>query len=306
LLKKDLEELVLLIKGNIPEYLEEERDILLELIAKETRATKCQLVIGVGTPRKRIAEIGQSFIEALVNVQNAASKDGAGSNNEVNKVELLKIDKSAVEDYLKCGVKEDFEDFFDAFIRPLVQTVLQSYIVKSYIFMDLILTTARFVDELGGDVDQVIPGLNHIETVLADIKTIEQLEEQAHKILFSALSFRDGQTHTQRIGMIQQAKDYIDHHYMDSNLSLNEVAEYVYHSPSHFSAVFSQGTCQTFKEYLTEIRIKKAKELLRTTNLKSSEISFQIGYSDSHYFSYVFRKNTGLTPTEFRLQAQTS
>ena len=68
--------------------------------------------------------------------------------------------------------------------------------------------------------------------------------------------------------------------------------------------MFSQEACQTFKEYLTEIRIKKAKELLRMTTLRSAEISYQIGYNDPHYFSYVFRKNTGLSPSEFRLQTQ--
>jgi two-component system response regulator YesN len=91
---------------------------------------------------------------------------------------------------------------------------------------------------------------------------------------------------------------------MDPDLSLNEVAAQVNLSPSHFSVVFSQETGQTFKEYLTEVRIKKAKELLRMTALRSAEISYQVGYSDPHYFSSVFRKNTGLSPTEFRLQTQ--
>jgi two-component system response regulator YesN len=64
--------------------------------------------------------------------------------------------------------------------------------------------------------------------------------------------------------------------------------------------VYSQETGQTFKEYLTEIRIKKAKELLRMTNLRSTEISYQVGYSDPHYFSHVFGKYTGFSPREFR------
>jgi two-component system response regulator YesN len=302
LLKKDWEELVLIMKGNTPEYLQEERDFLLEQIERQVNGTRCKLTIGVGAPRKRIADTCQSFIEALVSVQNAASENEASSDNGVDKAELLKVDKSAVEDYLKCGVKEDFDDFFDAFIRPLGETAFKSYLIKNYIFIDLVVAAARFVNELGGDIDQVIPGLSHIETVLTNIKTIEQIREQAQKILVSALAFRDSQTNSQHAGMIQQAKEYIDHQYMDPNMSLNEVAAHVNHSPSHFSAVFSQETCKTFKEYLTEIRIKKAKELLRTTTLKSSEISYQIGYSDPHYFSYVFRKHTGLTPTEFRLQ----
>ena len=68
--------------------------------------------------------------------------------------------------------------------------------------------------------------------------------------------------------------------------------------------VFSQETGCTFKEYLTEIRIRRAKELLRTTPLRSADIAYEVGYNDPHYFSYVFRKNTGLTPSEFRQQAQ--
>ncbi len=170
--------------------------------------------------------------------------------------------------------------------------------------MDIVLTTARFVKELGGDIDQVVPGLNHIEDILSNINTVDQIREQVEMILVSGLMFRDSRTYPQRAGILQKAKEYIDQHYMDPEMSLNQVAAYVNHSPSHFSAIFSHGTCKTFKEYLTDLRIKKAKELLRTTTLRSSEISYQIGYGDPHYFSYIFRKNTGLTPTEFRSQTQ--
>jgi len=81
---------------------------------------------------------------------------------------------------------------------------------------------------------------------------------------------------------------------------LNEVAAHVNLSPSHFSVIFSKEASQTFKEYLTELRIKKAKEYLRTTALRSADIAYQVGYSDPHYFSHVFRKVTGLSPNEFR------
>ena len=304
LLKKDWNELVLMMKGNTSEYLEEDRDLLLELIKREAKKTRYQLTIGAGTPKKRIADIYQSFVEALASIQNAAHETRVGSNNIVDKAEWLKVDTSAVENYLRCGVREGFDEFFEALIRPLGETALGSHLIKNYIFMDIVLATAKFVNELGGDVDQVIPELDSIETVLTNIRTLEQLYEQVRKILASALAFRDSQTNKQYAGMIRQAKEYIDHHYMDPNLSLNQVAAQVNLSPSHFSVVFSQEACQTFKEYLTEIRIKKAKELLRMTTLRSAEISYQIGYNDPHYFSYVFRKNTGLSPSEFRLQTQ--
>ncbi len=304
LVKKGWGDLLLVMKGNTLEYLEEERDHLLELVKQEVKRTRYQLIIGVGTPKKRIADIYQSFVEALVKIQNAADLERSGSTQLVDRAELLKINKSAVENYLRCGIKEDFDAFFDDYIRPLGETALKSYLIKNYLFVDVVLATANLLIELGGDIEQVVPELNSIETILTNIKTIEQLREQAYKILASALAFRDAQTSSQYAGIIQQAKAYIDHHFVDPNLSLNEVAAQVNLSPSYFSVIFSQEASQTFKEYLTEARIKKAKELLRTTNLRSAEISYQVGYSDPHYFSFVFRKNNGVSPIEFRLQAQ--
>jgi len=304
LLLKDIEEVVLIMKGNTPEYLDEEKNFLLEQFQHQVEGTDCKLTIGIGTSKKRIADISQSFGEALVCIQNQVNQRLADPESGADKAELLKVDKSAVEDYLKCGVKKDFDDFFEAFIRPLVDSAFKSSIIKSYILMDIVLTTARFVKELGGDIDQIVPGLNHIENILANINTVDQIREQVEMILVSGLMFRDSRTYPQRAGILQKAKEYIDQHYMDPEMSLNRVAAYVNHSPSHFSAIFSHGTCKTFKEYLTDLRIKKAKELLRTTNLRSSEISYQIGYGDPHYFSFIFRKNTGLTPTEFRSQTQ--
>jgi two-component system response regulator YesN len=116
------------------------------------------------------------------------------------------------------------------------------------------------------------------------------------------LAYRDSQPSRQHAHPIRQAKEYIEHHYADPELSLNEVAARANLSPSHFSAVFSQETHQTFKEYLTQTRINKAKELLRMTMLRSADIAYQVGYNDPHYFSSVFKRNTGLSPMEFRSQ----
>ena len=304
LLIKDWEELVILMKGNIPQYLEEERELLLRSINKEVAKTRYHTTIGVGTRKSRIADIYQSFIEAFVSIQGATDEARDAPNQVVEKTELLKLNKSAVETYLNCGVKTDFDEFFNAYIQPLSETALKSYLIKSYIFMDIVLATAKLVNELGGDFDKVIPALSSVETILTNIKTIDQLKEQAYKILINALSFRDAQTSGQHPRMVRQAKEYIDQHFMEPNLSLDEVASQVNLSSSHFSMVFSQEACQTFKEYLTEIRIKKAKEMLRTTSLSSNDISYQVGYNDPHYFSYVFKKNTSFSPTEFRLQVQ--
>jgi two-component system response regulator YesN len=217
-------------------------------------------------------------------------------------VELLKVDKLAVENYLRYGSKDGFDEFFSAYLQPLSETALKSTLINNYIFVDVILVTVKLVNELGGEVDKVIPELNSIETILSNVKSVEQLREQTYKILSVAMAYRDSQPNSQYKKLIHQAKEYIDIHYTDAELSLNDVAAQVNLSASHFSAVFSQETGQTFKEYLTETRINKAKELLRMTALRSADIAYQVGYNDPHYFSSVFKKNTGLSPIEFRSQ----
>ncbi len=175
--------------------------------------------------------------------------------------------------------------------------------VRNYIVMDLALTTARFLQSLGENDDEALAGLEEVDTVAAGLDSIQQIREYAQKTLVAALAVRDAHAGRQHLDVLQRARRYVEHHYMDPNISLAEVAAQAGHSPSHFSAVFSQETGVTFKEYLTEVRIKKAKELLRGTSAKSYEIAYRVGYSDPHYFSYVFRKNTGLTTSEYRAQA---
>lgn len=302
-LKREWGDNILIMKGSTPEYLEEDRDLLLEEIGQAVAKTRYRLGIGVGASKERIADICRSFIEALVHLQNPMNGQGAGINQTIERRELLKLDKKVVENYLRCGAKDEFEDFFNAYLRPLSETALRSALIKNYVFVDLILATAKLVDGLGGEIDKVIPEVNSIETILSNVKSVEQLREQAYKIISTGLDYRDSHPDGQHAQLIRQAKEYIEQHYLDPELSLNVVAARANLSASHFSAVFSQETHQTFKEYLTQIRINKAKELLRMTMLRSADIAYQVGYNDPHYFSAVFKKNTGLSPIEFRSQA---
>jgi two-component system response regulator YesN len=100
--------------------------------------------------------------------------------------------------------------------------------------------------------------------------------------------------------LIAKARSYIDANYADPNISLSLVAAQVLLSPTYFSVVFAREVGETFIEYLTNVRIRRAMELLRTTSLTSSEIAYQIGYHNPRYFYSVFRKVAGLPPNEFR------
>ncbi|MCA9977231.1 MAG: response regulator [Anaerolineales bacterium] len=300
LLKRDWGETIIIMKGSTPEYLEEERDILLEEIQQVTQKTRYQLMIGIGATKKRIVDICQSYVEALATLSDSGETQQNQSPQFIECDEWLKVDKSAIENYLRYGIKEDFDLFYNAYLQPLGETALKSNLIKNYIFVDLILSVANLAHDMGGEIDKIIPELNSIEAVMTHIKSEGQLREQVYKILARALAFRDSRCNSQYRNLIHQAKQYLECNYTNSDLSLNEVASQVNLSASHFSVIFSQEAGQTFKEYLTELRINKARELLRMTALRSAEIAYQVGYNDPHYFSFVFKKNTGFSPIEFR------
>ena len=105
-------------------------------------------------------------------------------------------------------------------------------------------------------------------------------------------------THTD---IIRRARNYIHEHYADPDISLGVVAKAVGFSNNHFSTVFSQEMGKSFIEYLTEYRIERAKELL-AAGQKTGDAGLQTGYVEPSYFSFVFKKTTGLSPRDYRKQ----
>lgn len=95
------------------------------------------------------------------------------------------------------------------------------------------------------------------------------------------------------------ALDYIDKNF-SKTITLEDVAEYVYLSPTYVSYLFRTEVKMNFLSYLTMKRIEKAKEMLRNPRNKIYEISSAVGYENARYFSSTFKKNTGQTPVEFR------
>ena len=99
--------------------------------------------------------------------------------------------------------------------------------------------------------------------------------------------------------LVQRAKEYINENYR-KDLSLDELSRELDISPYYFSKLFKEETGSNFVEYLTGLRMDQAKVMLKDENLSMKEICAAIGYSDPNYFSRIFKKNVGLTPTEYR------
>ncbi|MCR5410299.1 MAG: AraC family transcriptional regulator, partial [Lachnospiraceae bacterium] len=101
--------------------------------------------------------------------------------------------------------------------------------------------------------------------------------------------------------IVEEAKSYIRDNYA-KDISLDEVSGRVDVSPYYFTRLFKEETGETFLEYLTGLRIEKAKELMKDPDVSVKDICAKVGYSDPNYFSRIFKKAVGKTPTEYRAE----
>lgn len=154
-----------------------------------------------------------------------------------------------------------------------------------------------------------IPDSNFTEYLdaVADIEAAENLEEiksLLHQYCANICSLIEEKNHWINAHkhniVIEKVQNYIQEHYVEPNLSLELVSSIAGLSPSYLGKLFKGSTGQSFSEYLNHIRLEKAKELLTSTNETAAKISESVGMYNTTYFSTLFKKKYGLSPSAFR------
>lgn len=137
------------------------------------------------------------------------------------------------------------------------------------------------------------------------LKTIQQLSQArtVHEIIACLNDYfeigMNKQTDQRYSRLVQSAIHFIQDSYNEP-ISLNNAADQLSITPQYLSKIFMQETSHTFVDYLTQVRIEKAKNMLTGTNLQINVISSNVGYTDPKYFCTIFKKQTGLTPNQYR------
>ena len=170
-------------------------------------------------------------------------------------------------------------------------------LAMGYLRVAAVIAAQRIVHDVGLEPQTALP-----EALLSEAVRAEgpQGLQAVKALLLQAIQCRDLSGRGLGETPVGRARIFLSRNYSNPNLMLQDVAGEVGMSQSHFSTVFAQETGITFTQYLTALRIGKARELLTATAMRSSEIAFAVGYNDAHYFSYLFKKHTGLTPSEYR------
>ncbi|MCM1246062.1 MAG: response regulator [Roseburia sp.] len=219
----------------------------------------------------------------------------------IGSVDAGNLDKRRIEGFLKGGEIEEIRYFVEEYIRNIGAEGNDSLLFRQYIVMDMYFAATNFLKQLDdAETLSINEPFQSLEQMQGIISHLDETMEYIVGLFSRVMELRDKQTLKRNSDVVEMARQYIKDNYSEEELTLNSVASHVNVSPNYLSAMFSQKTGQTFVRYLTDVRMSRAKELLKCTNKRSSEISEEVGYRDPHYFSYLFKKNQGCTPMQYR------
>ena len=266
---------------------------------------------GIGTPVNRLREIPASFedashafahrylvAESCILDSSLLMQEGAAEHEDfrISAVNPEQIDRAKMQEFLRTGDLDEVVYFVDEFFGKLDGGAMKSRIFRQYITMDAYFSIVDFLKGLGLQKDE-IEAPDQDGSILQDEKSAM---DYIVRIMNKALVLREKRASSRYEDVVSEVIHYIEDNYAQEELSLNLLASHVNFSPNHLSMIFSQQTGQTLIRYLTDYRMNRAKELLRCSSKKSSVISMEVGYKDPHYFSYLFKKTQGMTPTQYR------
>lgn len=266
---------------------------------------------GIGTPVNRLREIPASFedashafahrylvAESCILDSSLLMQEGAAEQEDfrISAVNPEQIDRTKMQEFLRTGDLDEVVYFVDEFFGKLDGGAMKSRIFRQYITMDAYFSIMDFLKGLGLQKDE-IEAPDQDSSILQDEKSAM---DYIVRIMEKALVLREKKASSRYEDVVSEVIHYIEDNYAQEELSLNLLASHVNFSPNHLSMIFSQQTGQTLIRYLTDYRMNRAKELLRCSSKKSSVISMEVGYKDPHYFSYLFKKTQGMTPTQYR------
>ena len=229
-----------------------------------------------------------------INIREIAPKEDYSSAGAPG-AELSQLFKK-----IRLGTEKEVTEAVDCYVEQLTihgKSMLQHHID----IMDLISDFYRFAAnneiadrETEKDIGQLYSHLMDMDPAALRVWILERSLEYRSRLIIA----RNSSTRS----FVQRAQEYVQNSYADENISLDQVCDLLGVSNSYFSTIFKKETGQSFVGYLTGYRMEQAAKLLIETNEKSYIIAQKVGYTDSNYFSYVFKRHFGVAPSKYRTE----
>lgn len=226
--------------------------------------------------------------ESVVHIEDVTTAEDDRVSYNVNYKERL------ASHYLK-GDSSGLEDLINECISELLDQTQNIQHIKAKL-MELIISVKKADPRKDFGTDREDDEFLHR---FIDASQISELKKVLYDYLNAEMLENANKKESTHHGVISKAMKFIDSNY-HNNISLNDVAESINMSYFYFSRLFKESTGKSFSDYLTEYRIDKSIELMKDDQLSIKQISYDIGYNDPNYFSKIFKKLKGITPTDYR------
>jgi len=204
---------------------------------------------------------------------------------------------------LAAAVKLGSEEQVESVVKGLLDRVREARLSPPQchlFFLEMVTNLIKLARSGGAEVEEVFgPGF----TGVVSITDFRSLEELGLWLKSRCLKLRDilGRQRTDSAWKtVERAKDFIAANYADSELSVETLCAHLHLSSTYFSTLFKRETGMSFTACVTEVRMERAARLLQETDEKTYLIAEKTGYADPNYFSYVFKRHFGVTPSKFR------
>lgn len=264
------------------------------------------VTIGIGRVCNNIAEISQSFIEASHAARYRLIKGG----NQV--IFYRDIEQDTVRerwypvetvDQLVRAIRQGDSKAVETAVHKAFKQITENKIpvdAAELICFDIINNSAKTLIELDIEADDMTN--EAIERLFVPhLETIEELEKLVIDICCHVCHIIAGKKESKNTELLNQLKEYIHQHYHDKSISLEKIAKHFGISPSYATRYFKDHTGDSLMRYIDGLRMERAKQLLKTTDLKLKNIMDEVGYIDSTNFIRKFKKNEGVTPIQYRV-----
>ena len=200
---------------------------------------------------------------------------------------------------VKVGEEQPLLDAIAEFTEKLAgsKMSLQRYRI---LIMELITELSRFGANNQINLEDVFGGNGDVYTRAMQLESTDALREWLCENCLKLQKQVQNERQDTTKSFVSKAIDYVKEHYADTDLGIETICGYLNVSAAYFSTVFKKETGKTFINYLTDYRMEEAVELLLTQNEKTYVIAEKVGYTDPNYFSYVFKKQFGMSPSKYK------
>lgn len=277
-----------------------------ELLAQLQVGLDQPLTIGVGHPYHELKDLAVSYREACVALQyrylhgvnRVFSIRDVNLDNPFYHKYFYSLHQNRIFDDLRIGSYQTVRKDLEAFIGELRQAQLNPESLR-IIAGNIILLTCATLNELGYNPSEIFGAEFSPLAAVDSAESLAELEQHLLEVFARVNEYVNRKRTSLNQHLIEEIRRLLDEDFA-AEITLSGIANQYNISPGYLSLLFTERTGKNFSDYLTERRIKKAKELLKHTDMKIYEISNAVGYNDSFYFSNCFKKIVGATPSEYR------